>query len=590
MTIDALVGQATRILFFTGKGGVGKTSLSCATALALSRHGRRVLLVSTDPASNLDEVLETRLTGEPTAIAGTTSLYALNIDPELAAAAYRERVVGPYRGVLPPATVAAMEEQLSGACTVEIAAFDQFTKLLGDPNATAGFDHIIFDTAPTGHTIRLLRLPAAWTGFIASNRTGTSCLGPLAGLEAQKHLYGQSLSALADGAVSTLVLVTRPEQSALAEAERTRQELAALGMRKQMLIVNGIFTATGAPDPIAAALETRGKQALDAMPVGLATLPRMDVRLSAVAPMGLPGLDALLASSPLNELPPSPEKTDWPDMAGLLDAIESEGPSVVMTMGKGGVGKTTVAAAIAIALADRGHRVQLSTTDPAAHVVATVSGEVPGLRISRIDPALETAKYTAEVMSTAGAELDEQGRALLEEDLRSPCTEEVAVFRAFADLVTRAADEFVVLDTAPTGHTLLLLDAAEAYHREVLRTMSDMPEAVRGLLPRLRDSQITRVILVTLPEATPVHEAARLRADLSRAGIRTYACVVNQSLAAAGASDPVLRQRALSEVPFIREAKTALSRRLAILAWTAEEPVGPKRLRQLVHRKELVSQ
>jgi arsenite-transporting ATPase len=590
MTIDALIGQATRILFFTGKGGVGKTSLSCATALALSKRGRRVLLVSTDPASNLDEVLETRLTDEPAAIAGTTGLYALNIDPELAAAAYRERVVGPYRGVLPPATVASMEEQLSGACTMEIAAFDQFTKLLGDPDATAGFEHIVFDTAPTGHTIRLLRLPAAWTGFIASNTTGTSCLGPLAGLEAQKHLYGQSLSALADGVVSTLVLVTRPEQSALAEAERTRQELAAIGMRNQMLIVNGIFTEAGAQDPIATALEWRGKQALAAMPAGLAALRRLDVPLSAVAPMGLRGLDALFTSLSLSELPPSPEQADWPDIASLLDAIECDGPGLVMTMGKGGVGKTTVAAAIAIALADRGHRVHLSTTDPAAHVVATVKGEVPGLRISRIDPALETAKYTAEVMSTIGAELDEQGRALLEEDLRSPCTEEIAVFRAFADLVAATADEFVVLDTAPTGHTLLLLDAAKAYHREVSRTISDMPESIRGLLPRLRDPRFTRVILVTLPEATPVHEAARLQADLSRAGIRTYAWVVNQSLAAAGVSDPVLRRKALSEVAFIREAETALSRRLAILAWTAEEPVGPERLRQLVSRKELVSQ
>jgi arsenite/tail-anchored protein-transporting ATPase len=589
-TIDDLIGQATRILFFTGKGGVGKTSLSCATALTLSKRGRRVLLVSTDPASNLDEVLETRLTDKPGPIAGATGLYALNIDPELAAAAYRERVVGPYRGILPTATLASMEEQLSGACTVEIAAFDQFTKLLGDPDATAGFDRIIFDTAPTGHTIRLLSLPAAWTGFIATNTTGTSCLGPLAGLESQKHLYAQSLSALADGALSTLVLVTRPERSALAEAERTREELAAIGMRNQVLIVNGTFTRAGGPDPIAAALESRGKRALAGMPAGLAALPRIEVPLSAVAPMGLHGLTALFTSSPMNGLPPSLEQADWPDVAGLVDAIERDGRGVVMTMGKGGVGKTTVAAAIAIALADRGHRVHLSTTDPAAHVFATVNGEAAGLRISRIDPALETAKYKHEVMSTAGAELDEQGRALLEEDLRSPCTEEIAVFRAFADLVVAAEDEFVVLDTAPTGHTLLLLDAAEAYHREVSRKMSDMPESVRRLLPRLRDPRFTRVILVTLPEATPVHEAARLQADLSRAGIQTYAWLVNQSLAATGVSDPMLRRRALSEVPFIREVETALSRRFALLPWTAEEPVGPERLRSLLSRKELVNQ
>lgn len=589
MTIETLLGKATRILFFTGKGGAGKTSLACATALALSKRGRRALLVSTDPASNLDEVLDTELTGEPTAIAGAEGLFALNIDPERAAAEYRERVVGPYRGVLPTAAVASMEEQLSGACTVEIAAFDQFTRLLGGHAATAEFDHIIFDTAPTGHTIRLLNLPAAWTGFIANNTTGTSCLGPLAGLEAQKQFYAASLSALTSETTSTLVLVSRPERSSLDEAERTRQELAAIGMRNQVLAVNGVYRAKERSDAIAVALESRGSQALAAMPSGLAGLERIDVPFSAVPPMGLAGLDVLFGSAPQEELPCAPQADRWPALADLLDRIEQDGPGVVMTMGKGGVGKTTIAAAIAVALAGRGHRVHLSTTDPAAHVMATVNGAVPGLRISRIDPSCETAKYTAEVMDSAGAGLDPQGKALLEEDLRSPCTEEIAVFRAFANLVAAADGEFVVLDTAPTGHTLLLLDAAEAYHRDVSRTLSEIPDAVRQLLPRLRDSRFTRIILVTLPEATPVHEAARLQDDLGRAGIRTYAWVVNQSLAATAVSDPGLRRRAVAEIPYIHEAESASNHKIAVLEWTRVEPSGPERLRQLVLRKELVS-
>src|SRR5512143_2180672 len=245
--------RAPRNLFFTGKGGVGKTSVACATAVALAERGRRVLLVSTDPASNLDEVLETTLGTSPRAVDGAPGLSALNIDPEAAAHAYRERVVGPYRGVLPDAAIRSIEEQLSGACTVEIAAFDEFSKLLGDERATRDFDHVVFDTAPTGHTLRLLELPAAWTGFLEANVGGTSCLGPLAGLKAQQALYAASRAALVDGKRTALVLVSRAERSALGEAERTRRELAALGITRQELVVNGIFRASDARDPVALA-------------------------------------------------------------------------------------------------------------------------------------------------------------------------------------------------------------------------------------------------------------------------------------------------------------------------------------------------
>jgi arsenite-transporting ATPase len=581
MTIKDFIDTATRILFFTGKGGVGKTSLSCATGLALAARGKRVLLISTDPASNLDEILESRFTDRPAPVPGADGLFALNIDPESAAAAYRERIVGPCRGVLPPATVASMEEQLSGACTVEIAAFNQFANLLGERGATADFDHVIFDTAPTGHTIRLLSLPAAWTGFIAANTTGTSCLGPLAGLEAQKDLYAASLRTLADEETTTLVLVSRPEATALAEAERTRNELAGIGMRRQILIVNGLFAARGKTDIAAAALEARGQQALSSMPRGLSTLPRVEIPLRGVAPMGVQRLSALFSEESAT-LPAAPKTISrrWPALGPLIEEIISGGPGVILTMGKGGVGKTTIAAAIAVTLADRGLSVHLSTTDPAAHLSTTVNGVVPGLRISRIDPAAETARYTAAVLSGARGELDAQGFALLEEDLRSPCTEEIAVFRAFADIVAARDSEFVVLDTAPTGHTLLLLDAAEAYHREVTRKLSDVPDSVRDLLPRLRDSRFTRVIIVTVPEATPVHEAARLQADLGRAEIPTYAWVVNQSFAAAASEDLLLRNKAELETSFIEEVETRLSARTAVLPWVPAEPVGPERLRR----------
>ena len=576
---------STRILFFTGKGGVGKTSLACATAVSLARQSKRVLLVSTDPASNLDEVLGVQLSGEATPVPGAHGLYALNIDPEAAAKAYRDRVIGPYRGVLPEAAVNSMEEQLSGACTLEIAAFDEFTKLLGDARATAAFDHILFDTAPTGHTLRLLKLPAAWTGFIASNTTGTSCLGPLSGLETQKNLYDASLKTLTDPSTTTLVLVSRPSRSALTEAHRSSGELAQMGVRNQRLFLNGIFAAQDRSDPAACALETRGHEALAAMPSGLAALPRTDIPLLSYAPMGVDNLGRVFGSgetAPVadDRRPNSADPADL-SLANLIDELEKTGRGVVMTMGKGGVGKTTIASAIAIELAYRGHQVHLSTTDPAAHVAATVDAHVPNLSVSRIDPVAETHKYSQAVIAKAAPELDAAGLALLEEDLRSPCTEEIAVFNAFARTVAEGERGFVVLDTAPTGHTILLLDAAEAYHREVTRTMSDQPESVRNLLPRLRDPEFTRVLLVTLPEATPVHEAARLQDDLARAAICPFAWIVNQAFTGDRFTDPALIHRGLRERPFIAEVRQEFASRMAVVHWEPFEPVGPERLRQL---------
>ncbi len=581
-----LLDHAPRHLFFTGKGGVGKTSVACASALTLAERGRRVLLVSTDPASNLGEVLGTPLGASPTAIPDVPGLSALDIDPEAAARAYRERVLGPVRGLLPAAALRSIEEQLSGACTVEIAAFDEFSRLLGDDAATADFDHVVFDTAPTGHTLRLLALPAAWTGFITDNPGGTSCLGPLAGLAQQQSLYDATRRALIDASRTAVVLVTRAERSALLEAERTRGELAALGVTPQALVVNGIFTAAGTGDAIATAMAARCQQALDALPDGLRTLPRTDLPL---LPFGLVGPDALRrllsppgpAPTPV-PAPPVPAPAPAPASASpavavaslgdLLPELEATGHGVIMTVGKGGVGKTSVAVAVALELARRGHPVHLTTTDPAADLerVADAAGSAGAaaghLRVSRIDPLGETRAYRDEIMASTGAGLDAAGRALLDEDLRSPCTEEIAVFRAFARVIAEGQRGFVVIDTAPTGHTILLLDAAEAYHRDVLRTTSQVPDEVRSLLPRLRDAAFTRVLVVTLPEATPVHEAAQLQRELIRAGITPFAWIINQSLAPLAVSDPVLLQRQAAEARYHAEVRT-LASRIALLPW-----------------------
>jgi len=571
-----------RILFFTGKGGVGKTSVACATSAALTDHGKRVLLVSTDPASNLDEVLGLRLSSTPQSVPGIQGLSALNIDPAAAAAAYREQVVGPYRDILPKASITSMEEQLSGACTVEIAAFNEFTKLLADQEATGAFDHVVFDTAPTGHTLRLLKLPAAWTSFIETNTTGVSCLGPLKGLQQQRGLYEVSLHNLTNADHTKVVLVSRPERSTLLEAQRTSAELRELGVLNQMLVLNGVFTAAGKRDPIAEHLEERGRLAVSQIPAELASLPRLTIPLLPYALIGIQNLRRMF----INESAPA----DYDDICGieaikpgeslgsLVDQIEKAGPGVVMTMGKGGVGKTTIAAAIAVQLAHRGHPVHLTTTDPAAHLSGIVASDIPNLLVSRIDPAAETLKYSADIRAQSASFLDAEGQALLDEDLRSPCTEEIAVFRAFADVVAEGKDRFIVIDTAPTGHTILLLDAAQAYHHEVSRSTKQTPEAVRELLPRLRDPRFTHVILVALPEATPIHEAEKLQEDLERAGITPFAWVVNQSLSVSPICDPILKARRDRELPYIAEVRTRLSRRFVLLPWRPDGAVGSKRL------------
>ncbi len=558
-----------RVLFFTGKGGVGKTSTACATAIHQAAAGEKVLLVSTDPASNIDEVLDTRLTGEPTAVSGVENLYALNIDPRAAAAAYRARAIDPYRGVLPDAVLETMEEQLSGACTLEIAAFDAFTELLVDSSATAGFDRIIFDTAPTGHTLRLLSLPRAWTGFVAENTTGSSCLGPLAALEKQTQMYARAVTVLSDESQTRLVLVTRPDGAALKEAARTSAELLALGITNQHLVINGLFTVTDSSDSVAVALAERAQRALANMPDELRPIPSSTIPMSANPPIGLAGLQSFFqVQQPVIEeaTEGGTSKVTGADLNQLIEQLADSGRGIVMTMGKGGVGKTSIAVMIARQLADKGLSVVLTTTDPAAHV-HDAAGQVPdNLTVERIDPAAEIARYRQEVLADASA-LDDDGLALLEEDLRSPCIEEIAVFQAFARTVFSADNRITVIDTAPTGHTILLLDAAQSYHREVLKRGDAHSLEVSGLLPRLRDPAFARLLICTLPEATPVHEAAQLQDDLVRAGITPTAWVVNQSLTPLTVSDPLLVARRNREARYLDEIASQYSKQTFILPW-----------------------
>lgn len=584
----------TRLIFFTGKGGVGKTSLACATAVKLADSGLKVLLVSTDPASNLDEVLQTSLGTQPVPIPAAPGLAALNLDPRQAALEYRQRMVEPWRGLLPESAIQSIEEQFSGACTMEIAAFEKFAELLADQGATTRFDSVVFDTAPTGHTLRLLALPAAWTDYLQQNTTGVSCAGPLSALREQRALFQKAADVLRDTAMCTFVLVARPDQSSLREAARTSRELQQSGIEHQRLMINGVFRPDHAGDILADAFAAEIQRNLLSLPTPIDTLPRTEIPWNAVTQPDPAWLRMLLgdtndgdvASSARAPSPPSPRpsltsSTDafeedssantshspmFPPLSSLTDLLAAAGHGVILTMGKGGVGKTSVAAAVARALAARGHDVLLTTTDPAAQPSAADSAS---LTITRIDPESETQRYRQQVLAQFSADLDAAGLALLEEDLRSPCTEEIAVFRAFADVVSSGTRQFVVIDTAPTGHTILLLDAALAFHREVERQSRAVPESVQRLLPTLRDPAVTRILLIVLPEATPVHEAAELQMDLRRAGIEPFAWVVNQVFSGLQTSDPGLQARKTPEQRWLHEINRLATRAVSI-QWTPQ--------------------
>jgi arsenite-transporting ATPase len=380
------------------------------------------------------------------------------------------------------------------------------------------------------------------------------------------------------------VLVSWPDPGALREAARAGAELAAQGIHNQRLVVNGVFSEPLEGDAVAEALAERHRRALESMPASLGGMPAAAVPLVALDLTGVAALRALASGQTRVEAASAAEpgeEAPLPDLTALVDELAAGGPGAVLVMGKGGVGKTTIAAAVAVGLVRRGHAVHLSTTDPAGRPADVIAGERPeSLTVSRIDPAAELASYTAERLRAA-ERFDPERRALLEEDLRSPCTEELAVFRAFSGLLSEARGRFVIIDTAPSGHTLRLLDLTGSYHRQIMRDASRLGGRVTTPLMRLQDSAFTRVLIVTLAELTPVSEAAVLQDDLRRAGVEPFGWVINASLTASGTHDPLLLARAALERPHLQRVHDQLAARAWIVPWQVESPTGEERLAAL---------
>jgi len=575
-----------KYIFYTGKGGVGKTSVACATAVSLADSGKKILLVSTDPASNLQDVFGMELNNKGTDVivgsdGNTPILTVVNLDPEQAAAEYREKVIAPYRGKLPESVITNMEEQLSGSCTVEVAAFNEFSDIITSADKRTFYDHIIFDTAPTGHTLRMLQLPSAWNTFIAENTTGASCLGQLSGLEDRRDIYKQAVATLSDPQHTSLFLVSRPEQSPLKEAERSAKELSDLNIQSHHLIINGLLETFDPADTVSKALYDRQQNALKNCPE---TLSKMQIYYVPLRSYNMTGIENirkclnydlcdLCDLDDLNDLNDGSQSNHTNhtnqknhSLDGLIDDLHTSGKRVIFTMGKGGVGKTTIAGNIARGLAAKGAKVLLTTTDPANHL-ACIDTKADGITVCHIDEKTVLAEYQKKILDKAREAMGDADLSYIEEDLRSPCTQEIAVFNAFAEIVAKADNQVVVIDTAPTGHTLLLLDATQSYHHEVERTQGNITPAVKNLLPRLRNEQETEVVIVTLPEATPVFEAERLQQDLHRAGITNKWWVVNASLLLTDTTNPFLKAKAQNEVGWIERVRKLSDGNTVVVAW-----------------------
>ncbi len=607
-----------QFLFFSGKGGVGKTTMACATAVAEADSGKRVLIVTTDPASNLADVFEQPIGHAVTAIAAVPGLWGMEIDPDKATAEYTDRTLAPIRAIFPEQIVAVMEEQLAGPCTAEVAAFDRFADFL-DPSLPAvvpksgeAFDLVIFDTAPTGHTVRLLELPEAWSKSIseAESGAGQTCIGPAAAIADAKAKYDRALAALRDPGRTRFVFVLHAEATSVAETKRAGAELARLGIRTTEYVVNGLIPDEERAGPFFASRIAMQERYLEViareLPHKARRMPLLDGEVRGVA--------RLRALVPLLADPHAPRPVfGAPEDAGLRQAHDTaaavaalrpgDGPRTVFFAGKGGVGKTAVSCAAAVWSARQGYRTLLVTTDPAAHIgqvlgetIATEPTPVPsvhGLWAARVDAKAAAVAYTDRIIEDAVAKgRSPQSIAAMREELDSPCTEEMAAFDQFIELASRDTFDVTIFDTAPTGHTMRLLELPIDWSRQLdvkvfASVEGDAADDVAkarfaGVIDMMRDPSRSTFAFVMYPEATPIVEASRAIDELASLGIPLGLVVANMVLPADACRTPYARSRWQMQQRYLADIEGRFAAPVLEVPLLDGEVIGRERLTELL--------
>jgi arsenite-transporting ATPase len=581
--------MSTQYIFFSGKGGVGKTSMACTHAVRLAEEGKKTLIVTTDPASNLADVFEQEIGHQITKIRDIAGLWAMEIDPDKATQEYIDRAMAPIRAAFPPQIVQVMEEQMSGPCTAEVAAFDRFTDFLETPTnanrADTDFDVVIFDTAPTGHTIRLLELPSEWSQTIeaANAGSGQTCLGPTAAIQDAKQKYERALAAMRDAEQTTFIFVLNPEAISIKETQRAIQELSKLGIHNYRLIVNGIIPVESAENPLFTARAEMQARYLSQIET-LFPYPKQKMNLLAGEIKGLKRLRQVAKIFFDGAAPDGTFEAEdiRPRMAGLATPIEEIWARIqpnghhrtVFFAGKGGVGKTVASCITAVWLARQGYKTLLLTTDPAAHLgdvldtpvddkIAPVSGQ-PNLWAAKIDPKAAAEAYKARILEDARRRgRPESAIATMEEELNSPCTEEMAAFDKFIEYASQDEWQAVVFDTAPTGHTLRLLELPVDWSKQIdvkvfasvdTTAADDVAKKRFGkVIEMMRDPAQSTFAFVMYPEATPILEAWRAAQELSTVGIRPGMVVSNFIIPPEQATTPFVQSRRAMQEKYMAE-------------------------------------
>jgi arsenite-transporting ATPase len=540
----------TQYIFFSGKGGVGKTTMAATTALYQSKKGQRTLLVSTDPAGNLGDIFERKVGMETVQVA--PDLFLAQMDSDAITNAYKNKMLEPLSAILEGAVLEQVKEEFNGGCTVEIATFDKFTDFLGDET----YDLIIFDTAPTGHTLRLMTLPNEWDKYIkkSAEGKGQTCIGPVSQIEGSRQKYAHAVSMLQDASRTTVYLVSRPEKTSVYESMRAKSELERTGIHNFHMIINGVYPNHSSLTGIFGSIAENQKQYVQELrslfPETVSEVPLLQSEVKGVKNISLLGeiafdhKEAIIHVDFPNKVPFNGFSA--PELLSRLIGKKTDNRIIILT-GKGGVGKTVTACTLAVKMAEKG-KTLLFTTDPAAHIGQVLETEVNhipvniagGLWAVNIDQKTAVEEYRRKIMDDARTSgYNDELLASLEEELESPCTEEIAIFEQFANLLNEPGWDYFVLDTAPTGHTLRLLELPFEYKKQLdmklkgNTTATDNSQAntkIEALIKRLKNPEQASFLLVAYPEFTPIHESHRAMKDLERVGINVQGIFLNHIL------------------------------------------------------------